>query len=86
MKIQDTTGASLIFFGIEHTGCLGPEAMELGKAMANLRAEGPEGLKEISIGFETNRAIGISEMMGEVLNNGLGLGTMVTGTDLREGT
>jgi hypothetical protein len=33
--IQDTTRASLIFFGIEHTGCLGPEAMELGKAMAN---------------------------------------------------
>jgi hypothetical protein len=48
------------FFGVELTGCLGPDAINLCKQKSNLTGEGPEGLKSIfelfSIGFQTNRA------------------------------
>jgi hypothetical protein len=50
----------LIFFGIELSGCLGPEAQHICKQMAGVGGEGPEGLKNIyeslSIGFQVNRA------------------------------
>jgi hypothetical protein len=82
--IEDTTRASLHFFGVELTGCMGPEAINLCKQMSNLTGEGPEGLNRIfelfSIGFQTNRAIRLAFMMREVRNRGLGLGArMVTG-------
>jgi hypothetical protein len=33
---EDTTRASLHFFGVELTGCMGPEAINLCKQMSNL--------------------------------------------------
>jgi hypothetical protein len=48
----------LIFFAIKLSGCLGPEAQGLCKVMAEVRGEGPEGLKSISeslsIGFRSS--------------------------------
>jgi hypothetical protein len=53
--------AKLIFFGIELSGCLGPEAQHICKQMAGVGGEGPEGLKKIyeSLSFQVNRAIRI---------------------------
>lgn len=83
-KIDDPQRARLIFFGIELTGCLGPEAREFCKALAHFKEEGPEGLKKIyesiSIGFQTNRAIRLDFMMKHKRYGGWGLGMrMVTG-------
>jgi hypothetical protein len=85
-NIRDASRASLIFFAIELTGCLGPEAQRLCSQLADLTGEGPEGRKRvnelISIGFQTNRAMRMSFMMREVRRCGLGLGSrMVTGVD-----
>jgi hypothetical protein len=50
-------------FGIELSGCLGPEAQHICKQMVGVGGDGPEGLKKIyeslSIGFQVNRAIRI---------------------------
>jgi hypothetical protein len=85
-NIRDASRASLTFFAIELTGCLGPEAQRLCTQLADLTGEGPEGRKRvnelISIGFQTNRAMRMSFMMREVRRGGLGLGSrMVTGMD-----
>jgi hypothetical protein len=59
--------AKLIFFGIELSGCLDPEAQHICKQMAGVGGEGPEGLKKIyeslSLGFQVNRAIRIEHLM-----------------------
>jgi hypothetical protein len=64
---MDAARAKLIFFAIELSGCLGPEAQGLCKVMAEVGGEGPEGLKSIyeslSIGFQVNRALRIEHMM-----------------------
>jgi hypothetical protein len=70
--------AKLIFFGIELSGCLGPEAQHICKQMAGVGGEGPEGLKKIyeslSIGFQVNRTIRIEHIMKRGLFGGFGLG------------
>jgi hypothetical protein len=85
-NIRDASRASLTFFAIELTGCLGPEAQRLCTQLADLTGEGPEGRKRVnellSIGFQTNRAMRMSFMMREVRRGRLGLGSrMVTGMD-----
>jgi hypothetical protein len=70
---MDAARAKLIFFAIELSGCLGPEAQGLCKVMA-----GAEGLKSIyeslSIGFQVNRALRIEHMMNDEAQIVLGLG------------
>jgi hypothetical protein len=43
-NIRDASRASLIFFAIELTGCLGPEAQRLCTQLADLTGEGPEAM------------------------------------------
>jgi hypothetical protein len=68
--------AKLIFFGIELSGCLGPDEQHICKQMAGVGGEGPEGLKKIyeslSIGFQVNRAIRIEHIMKRGLFGGFG--------------
>jgi hypothetical protein len=75
---MDAARAKLIFFAIELSGCLGPEAQGLCKVMAEVGGKGPKGLKSIyeslSIGFQVNRALRIEHMMKPRLYGGLGLG------------
>jgi hypothetical protein len=46
--------AKLIFFGIELSGCLGPEAQHICKQMAGVGGEGPE----VGLGVEEVRGLG----------------------------
>jgi hypothetical protein len=45
---QGSRDASLTFFAIELTGCLGPEAQRLCTQLADLTGEGPEGRKRVN--------------------------------------
>jgi hypothetical protein len=81
--IEDTTCASLHFFGVE-LRVHGTRGHQFVQKNVEFDMEGPEGLKRIfelfSIGFQTNRAVRLAFMMREVRNRGLGLGArMVTG-------